>query len=952
MEFGSWSVGILRESANLAPGNVSLAVLACAIAVGALFLLSSDGLLSGWTGFDLHYLAPWITASAVVFLFSRVATMAPVAHDRRSPEASDDAEHSGDALAGPAVGERDARRPGFMSACRMFLESLAPVVLIAGALSAVPDVPVTVSSHVDFPNVDTVVSYLQVFNSLAVVVVATGVLFTGARVAAKIWPETAAALVFPWKRLLVLAAAYVVLSGSGLLSVAFGFSGVRILLLLILTLALPYVASVLRHLASLSPSGGALIGLRVMLAVTECAWIALLLGMMVLLPGIANGYLDGQPQAVQDYVRPYFGILDTLSFWSIMLFGSFIVIRAIGAFRPAFGEVLGFPLGRIILFGLALLVFSENGVAATASQFPIPRLMPVLNAALAISYVALVLHRVGRLGLVPRFAGPVANIPPLIAAVVHASAWSVVVWTVANSAPLVSGPLLDNALTSKLGETSMPYLSGVFEIRNHLATLALVVALAFGLPDPLWAGARLRVRPLLAGVGFIASGCLLWLAGAQLSAVGHVFVMAGAVGGSGLLGLGITQLAAYWSDSQDPLTSSASRWLVSSKLRGFLIGASLAFYGMLLRPLIYDTLWFAPLYEWLVVLVVSAWAIVRIRGTLKAFVTESEGDSVALRGWDRHEQVLEDRPDPRWDLFDGWRQRYLESGEWSSLWSYLMGLLCRNNAPPESARDVFRPLRRSAASPSRIPFFPGGRRRGQSAREAALGESLRNAARALEGGQIPPERARGPDMEDAAVQFIEDGSDPEAMAAMMIGEYNRRGADLDDAVNLWYPIVRDFSRPERWFEPPWVRRRNRIRSRTRRRRLVEGALAHLSGQVSHSSLPVAMTTRSTPVFPSAMSMSRYRPAPATKADAQGNLGGGAMSPYTRHQLRAAGSRGARPRMAGPLPFATISAGQGVEVLDEYDDTYYVRTSDNLVGHIYKSDLRRRPILPGDEVDGT
>ena len=956
---------MLRELSGNDVGNVLMAALSCVVAVGSLVVLSSGGPLFRWTGVDVHFLAPWITASAVVFLFGRIIATALNVQERRSPEKPDYAPSTADDGTGDAAVAQDFRTRLLMYACSAYLRGLAAVLLIAGAVSAIPDIPFSVAHHVPFPNLISVAAYLQVFNSLAVLVLLVGMLFTGVRAAKGIWPEASAAVAFPvafpWMRLAALAAAYVLLSGGGVLAVAFGFSGGRILLLLALILILPYLASVLRRIASLSSSRGARAPVRLALLLAECGWIVLMLGMMVSLPGIANGYLDGRPQEVQDFGRPFLGVLDTLSFWSIVLLGPFILIRAVAAFRPTLGEVLGFPLGRIVLFGLALVAFSDSGLAATASEFPTPRLMPVLSAALAISYLAQVLHRIGSMGLVPRFSSLLANVPPLVATLVHASAWSLVVWTVLDSVPLVSGPLLDSRLTVELGEVTLPYFGGLFDVRNHLAALTFVTVLALDLPEPLWATARWKIRPLLAGVGFMASGCLLWVAGAQLSGVGHVFAMAGAVGGTGMLALGAAQLAAYWSDSDDPLVSGAARWLTSSRLRAVLIGASLAFYGMLLRPLLFDTLWFAPLYEWLVVLVVSIWAIVRIRGTVKNVALEADAGSPALGAWNRHEQVLEDRPDPRWELVEGWRRRFIESGEWSGLWSYLMGLLCRNNARPESARDVFRPLRHSSNSPPRIPFIRRRRLREQELRGAALEQSLRCAAQALEGTSASAAAANPTDIQEAAGQFIADGGEPETMAAMVVEAYSRRGADLGVAVNLWFPMVHVDGRPPRWFEPPWVRRRNRARAQARRRRLAEGALAHLSGQGDLSLLPVAIASRPTPLFLTAFRTRPYRPASREGSGPQGTRGGAAafdpaggpeMSRFTQHQLRAADNRGANRGVSGPLPIATIPAGQGIEVLDESEDTYYVRTAQNLLGYVHKSDLSRRPILPGDEVGGT
>ncbi len=302
------------------------------------------------------------------------------------------------------------------------------------------------------------------------------------------------------------------------------------------------------------------------------------------------------------------------------------------------------------------------------------------------------------------------------------------------------------------------------------------------------------MRPLAAAFGFTVSGCLFWACGAQLSVLGHAFTLAGAVVGVGLLSLGLSQLARYAVDSPNPVLADAARWLLGSRVRGFMLGAAIAFYGVLLRPLIYETLWFAAVYEWLAVLVVALLAMMRIRGSLKAFVDSAEAAPSTWTRWDRHQQFFEDRPDPRWDLVSRWRQRFVESGEWVSLWTYLMGLLYWNEAPPESVRAVFRPLRNCVAAPARFTLWGWGRNRNRR-REAALAESLQSAERALAGAPSTPVAVDESALREAAGPFIESGSEPEAMAAVVIAAYRQRGADANHTVNLWLLLVNVVNRP-------------------------------------------------------------------------------------------------------------------------------------------------------------
>ncbi len=295
------------------------------------------------------------------------------------------------------------------------------------------------------------------------------------------------------------------------------------------------------------------------------------------------------------------------------------------------------------------------------------------------------------------------------------------------------------------------------------------------------------------------------------------------------MALGLSQLAAYAVNSSGSALSGAAGWLRGSSQRPFWIGATIACYAMLLRPLIYETLWFAEIYEWLVFLALTLLALLKIRGGFRSYVVASEAVLPTWTRWHRHQQEFVDRPDPRQKLVARWHQRFVEHGEWAGLWSYLMELLYRNGSAPESVASVIRPLRGSLATrASKLPWSRG-EQRDRRRRELALAESLKNAETVLSN---PPGTVRSSrsSLEGVAEEFIETGADPETMAALLIDDYQRRGAELAHAVNLWFPLVDFFDAPIRWFDPLWVRGRKRNDSRDRRRRLVESAIDHLSGR--------------------------------------------------------------------------------------------------------------------------
>lgn len=978
----------MKSFADSKVGLILSAVLSTAIAAGVFLLLSSGGVVFESASLDFGHLVPWLSAGAILLMLSRAAGLAhrsiedrgastdnPNSEEEDSPAATANAETEG-ASEFPAATEESQALDRSVNALlpilaisRGVLVALGVALLVAGLLTAVSSLPSTLADRPEAPDVEELGRYLQIFGELIKWIFVAALLYAAIRVAGVLWPAGEQALLFPWRQVLALTAAYVLLANGGVLPVAFEFPGTVLLVVIAIALLLPHLSVVGRRLLAIPLPARVSNAVRAFLLISDTGWMALVLGIMVSLPGIAGEIPALQEGGALESVAPYLEILDTLALWSAVLLVPFIIIRVIASFRPVVGEVFGFPMGRIILFALALISFSGNGVPATASGLPIPELMPAMGAALLVSYITVVLRRVGQLGLPDRIAIPLTNIPPLIGAFMPALSASLVAWAFLQSLPLISAPLMDFDTTEAFGKNSLPYFAGLFDARHALTAFAFSAVLFLALPDPLWTPARLRVRPMLAAVGFVATGCLGWLSLAPLSGAGHVFPLTGAIIGTGFITLGLCQLAGYLDGHSDPLYSDSARWLTNSKTRGFLIGGALAFYGMLLRPAMYETLWFAAVYEWVVVLSIAIWAIFKIRGNMKTFVETAEATPTAWARWERHEQQFQDLPDPRRNLLARWQHGFVESGQWVSLWSYLMALLSRNNASPEDVNKVFQPLRGAVAGPGRKKFWrirdDGERKR----REAGLAQCLRSAEEVLSNTSASPvmydsfsprervEESASSALTSAAQPFIETGDNPEAVAAAVISEYRRRGADTNHAVNLWFPLVNVVDRPSGWFQFPWVRRRNRARARERRSRLVQGALSHLYGDGTLASLPVGIAAHPAPL---AMAYHQTGSAPSGRAAPSGASAEGpspagnapGLSRFAQHQMTRASAQDPAGGLSPVGSSLSVAPGQGFELLQETDNSYLVRTSENIEGYVSKSALHKLPILPGDEVDGT
>ena len=890
----------MRAIAN--PGStLFVPVLLAVAAVAAFPLLAPNGLAFRETGFDLHYLSPWVAGGSALVLLGRIVVPATrfigQRLSRELDQAGEDREASPQWLhkAAPAAGG--------------LLGGSGWAVLVAGLLGAVSHLPAMVSGRPDSPGLGSLGPYLAVFGSLAVWALAVLVLFAVLGSVKELRPNLKDALPFPRDRLLVLAAAYLILSDGGVLSVAFDFSLGLVLLILTLAMTLSYFAPVMRRLASAWLSKRVQLPKSLGPVMADCGLLALALVIVVALPRMVDGIPVDRYGQTLELAAPYLDVLDTLAFWAIVIIGPLILVRAAASFWPVVGEAVGAPLRRLALFGAVIAALSENGILAATLGFPGSQVLMLVSVALGLSYLAPILRSVAEVEFPERISPLATNVLPIAGSLASAIALSMVLWAVLNSLPFVSALLLNHVSTENFGQSSMLYSAGFFEARYLLAGLFFTGVFTMSFPDPTRSPGRWPLRPLLAPVGFATCGCLTWITGAELSDLGHGFRLAGEVVGAGLFSLALFQLAGYAAGSSNSILGGVARWLSASKLRGFLLGAAIAFYGLLLRPMIYDLLWFAAVYEWLVVLAATFVAFMRIRNRLKADVDVFEAGPSAWTGWTRHESFFEARPDPRLELMSRWRQRFVESGEWGSLWGYIMGLLCRNEAPLESAQEVFRPMRDCIASPARFNFWSGERDRNRPRRAAALAESLKNAEMVLSGAPAPAEPVDESALREIAGSFVENGDDPEDLAAAVIASYRRKGADVQHAVNLWFPLVNVVKRPPGWFDPPWVRGRKRRQARQRRERLAEGAISHLSGSAGLDSLTVAVAATRLSLFP----------------DPDGG-------------------------MLSASPSGTLAPGQGFELLTDGGPTYFVRTPENVEAYVEKSDLLRQPILPGDEVE--
>ena len=788
---------------------LSTSVVAAALAAGAPALLGSDGPLYQWTGLDFHYLSPPLMLFGILLLVSRLVLWAYLA-----PRL----------LWRPLIPHRPRRIPIFTMAQRLLADT-GWIILISGLLASVPRLTATISAHPGSADLTSATSYLGAFDSLSLWAILLLTPVAIVRAVSEVFPRIGSTAGPPWSRIVALGVAYLLFVDGGVLSVALDFGGSSVLVTLAIALVLSYLAPILRIVTGTQvPSRPAML-VRGSLLLAEAGWVvALLLAVPALTSAVDTVFT--QRYADLESLATYRELLDSLTFWSLALLAFFGLVRVVGVFLPTPGRILGFPLWHMIILASIYVLFADSGVLLTAFEVPVRQFMVVLTLAVALSYGSSVLANVAK--VLPGGLGRSAAIAaPAVRTFVLAVVPAMVVWVFLNHLPVVSARLLDYSATQGYGEVNLPHFARLFEARYAIAGLCMAAVLAVTLPRGLQVS-RLRYRPLLAATGYGGAACLAWIAGAIFSPLGHGYPLVAAIVAAGLFSLAVIQLTSYLANSQSSLAADVAGWLAASKIRGFALGASLAFYGLLLRPLLYEVLWFAALYEYFTVLLLVLLALLRIGNVVRRDADEPNAPPPSWLGWSHHRQLLQVKADPRSELMERFQFRYVHDSEWKPLWTYLVGLLYRSQAPLESVRAVGRPLR-TCAAPSMPSILPGQQHRARTRRMAALAECLQAAEQALAApaGPLPPLDEQA--VRRAAAAYIETGADPETLAAVLIAAHCQKGDDLEAVADRLFPLVDTPHPAPQWFHLPWMRAEIEAQDRLRRLHLVDEAVAYFFG---------------------------------------------------------------------------------------------------------------------------
>ncbi len=641
-------------------------------------------------------------------------------------------------------------------------------------------------------------------------------------------------------------------------------------------------------------------------------WIVLVFGALLATPQIISTLSLSLGEWDTETIKVNLAAFRGLAPWALGVLGPFALARASVSLFPSIGRVFPLPRGRLLVLGLAYVLLADGGILSAAIKFQSSQLLVSVALAVGLSYAISGLRRSAwRKNTVVKSdeveGASSADYTELAAILTTSCSIAVLFWGIAGSLPSLTTAFLVNSVTAQFGEASLPHLSRIFDSRYLLSGIVLVLSAAILFPAGIGSRSLRNYRPLVKLIGLGISGFMLWTLGVQMAPLGHLYPLLGATAAVGMFSVALSHLASYVVNSRYGAVAGIARWLSESTTRAFLIGSSLTLYGLLVRPLLYDILWFAQLFEWLAVLAIAVICSINIMPALRRsnVVTTPAPEPETWTGWRKHTQTVQALPDERFESILGIQRGFIDSCELRHVWGYLLGLMLRNSVALEEANRVFRPLRTYFVSSSnrrlRLEKLTGAKQK----RALVLSETQRRVESALSQPSSTVGIVDESSLRAIGASFADGDGEPDVLAVALVAAYWQQGTKLGQAIELWFPLMTLLDERPRWYHLPRTRAELVKRNRQRRQAMVKGAIAHLFEDSGQEYLPVAIPSREAIVY--------------TRA-------------FWKISVKEAGY---------------LVPGIAVEVLDEREDSYRVRISARTTGYMSTRELVRQPLLPKD-----
>ena len=203
-------------------------------------------------------------------------------------------------------------------------------------------------------------------------------------------------------------------------------------------------------------------------------------------------------------------------------------------------------------------------------------------------------------------------------------------------------------------------------------------------------------------------------------------------------------------NADNVLVAGVSRWLTQSRVRALNVGILVGIYAAFLRPLIFDTLNYAALWEWLLGVSIVIGLAMLTGGQINK-LRHRAGLERQVQEWRSHELTVQALPHETMEKLVQSQRTFVETAIKEDLLVYVIGLLNENRVPQARIIEMVRPIVNYSEDPvPRLALWGAHHRR--QVRNVAIRTSLLRAWIA-QIGQLTPQLGGGYVVQESSRHF-------------------------------------------------------------------------------------------------------------------------------------------------------------------------------------------------------
>ena len=203
-------------------------------------------------------------------------------------------------------------------------------------------------------------------------------------------------------------------------------------------------------------------------------------------------------------------------------------------------------------------------------------------------------------------------------------------------------------------------------------------------------------------------------------------------------------------NADNVLVAGVSRWASQSRIRALNVGILVGIYAAFLRPLIFDALYYAALWEWLLAVSIIIGLAALTGGQINK-LRHTAGREQQLQEWRTHELTAQALPHETMEKLVQSQRAFVESAIKEDLLVYVIGFLNDNRVPQDRIIEMVSPIGNYSETPVPRLALWRARRRHLERNLATRAGLLR--AWIAEIGQLTPQLSSGYVVQESSKQI-------------------------------------------------------------------------------------------------------------------------------------------------------------------------------------------------------